>query len=50
MLQSAREGSCTVMVYGDALFTLEGVPILGYNVNITIEDTGETIREHVTDI
>ena len=49
MPQSERGGPCTVVVYWDAPFTLEGVPILGYNVNITIENTGEIIREHVTD-
>ena len=49
MPQSARGDPCTVMVSWDPPFTLEGVPILGYNVNVTIEDTGKTIREHVTD-
>ena len=49
MPQSSREGPCTVVVYWDAPFTLEGVPILDYIVNIAIDDTGEIITEHVTD-
>lgn len=49
MPQSEREGPCTVVVSWDAPFTLEGVPILGYDVNIIIEDTGEIITERVTD-
>ena len=49
MPQSIRYGPCTVVVFWDAPFALEGVPILCYNVNITIEDTGEIITEHVTD-
>ena len=49
MPQSSREGPCTVVVYWDAPFTLEGVPILDYIVNIAIDDTGETVRKHVTD-
>ena len=48
-LMKFNEGPCTVVVSWDAPFTLEGILILCYNVNIIIENTGEIITEHVTD-
>ena len=34
-LNVTRKDPCTVEVYWNSPFTLKGVPILGYNVNIT---------------
>ena len=36
-----KHDSCTVKVFWDPPFTLQGVPILGYNINITNVITGE---------
>ena len=36
-----KRDSCTVEVFWDPPFTLQGVPILGYNINITNVITGE---------
>ena len=42
--------STTVLISWSPPFTLEGVPILGYNVTITNTVTGENIQNFSTDV
>jgi hypothetical protein len=40
---------CTLLIYWDPPFTLPGVPILGYNINITNTVTNETNKTFITE-
>ena len=40
-LKITKKDPCTIEVFWDPPFTLKGVPILGYNINITNNNTGE---------
>ena len=42
-LKITKQDDFTVKVYWDPPFTLNGVPILGYNINVTNTNTGKQL-------
>ena len=46
-LNITRKDPCTIEVYWNPPYTLKGVPILGYNINITNINTREPLRSFI---
>ena len=46
-LKITKQDDFTVKVYWDPPFTLKGVPILGYNINITNINTGNLLSQFI---